>query len=505
MLGGSYALSGCGGGGSDPGTDTAAAVAKTTGKAATASANGTTIPPATSIIDNQGSVWTLSGGSVYLNGVKAGNNYNVSLVLWYGGGIYHQGTGGEFYGWNGSTWIACNDPRLGGTSADGTTIPSAKYIIDKVGNVWTVVNGVIYRNNQTVGNTYNVSLLLWYGGKIWHRGTGGQFYVCTDISTWLPCNDPRIVTAATAGTFYGINGHYDYRYTPAQIVSIMKSMGCSTYRVGCIDDPTQLNAVVSLAQAFQSAGLTLFVLVNLGIYDSNGVMFTSESIAYNRGRSCAATVATTLAPYGVTMYECGNELTRENGIILDSTNAGTKAVDFNNTNWPIMRGVMRGMIDGVKSVQPAAKCGVNFCVADIGASDALWDGMQPDGTGGHPKVRWDMTTWHNYEVYGDIFNIGSDGAGPGFDLPTYCKARYGVPFLLTEWNTGPEKTEAYRATYISTQFAHYYKARKTKNIQSVMYYELDSGDATYGLMIDGVVLRQPYNAFTGFIARNPDT
>jgi len=500
-LGGSYVLSGCGGG-SDPDADTTA-VAKKTGKAATVSANGTTIPPATSITDTQGSVWTLSGGSVYKDGVKAGNNYNVTLVLWYGGAIYHQGTGGQFYRWTGSTWIASNDPRT--TSADGTTIPSASYIIDKVGNVWTVANGVIYRNYKTVGNTYNVSLLLWYGGKIWHRGTGGQFYVCTDLSTWLPCNDPRIVAAATAGTFYGINGHYDYRYTPAQIVSIMKSMGCSTYRVGCIDDPTSLNAVVKLAQAFHSAGLTLFVLIDLGIYDSNRAIFASESIAYNRGRSCAATVATALAPYGVTMYECGNELTRESDIILDPANAGTKAVDFNNTHWPIMRGVMRGMIDGVKSVQPAAKCGVNFCVADIGASDALWDGMQPDGTGGYPTVRWDMTTWHNYEVYGDIFNIGSDGAGPGFDLPTYCKARYRVPFLLTEWNTGPEKTEAYRATYISSRYASYFKARKTKNIQSVMYYDLDSGDATYGLMIDGAILTQPYGAFTSFIAGHPDT
>ncbi|AFT89424.1 hypothetical protein [Paraburkholderia phenoliruptrix] len=469
-----------------------------------ASADGTSIPPAASIVDNQAAVWTVVSGSVYRNSVKAGNTYNVSLLLWYGGVVYHQGTGGQFYGWSGSAWYACGDPRLGVTSADGTTIPNASYIIDKAGAIWTVASGVVLRNNVAVGATSNVSLLLWYGGKVWYRAAGGQFYVCNDVDQWLPCADPRIPVAAASGTFHGINGHYDYRYTPAQVVSIMQNMGCSTYRVGVTDDSTQLAAVVALAQAFQSAGLTLFVLIQIGMRDANGALLANESAAYNRGHSCGVTVAGALAPYGVVMYECGNELTRDPAIILDSTNAGTKAVDFSNANWPIMRGLMRGMMDGVKAAQPAAKCGINFCVADIGAADALWDGTQPDGTSGYPTVRWDMTTWHNYEVYGDIFDIGSDGSGPGFDLPTYCKARYGMPFLLTEWNTGPEKTLAYRADYISSRYASYYQARKTKNIQSTMYYELDSGNTTYGLMIDGVTVNLTYNAFVSAVASHPD-
>ncbi|MEP9328153.1 hypothetical protein PPMP20_34235 [Paraburkholderia phymatum] len=470
------------------------------------SPNGTEVPPAASITDNQGALWTLAQGSVYRNGVAAGNTYNVTLLLWYGNGIYHQGTGGQFYGWNGTTWLACNDPRLGGTSADGTTVPSASYIIDKMGALWTVsTNGMVLRNNAYAGATSNVSLLLWYGGKLWYRSTSGQFYVCTDLDQWLPCSDPRIAVAATRGSFHGINGHYDYRYTAAQIVQIMQNMGCSTYRVGCTDDPVQLGAVTRLAQAFQAAGLTLFVLVNLGVRDANGALFANESAAYTRGRACGANVAAALSQYGVVMYECGNELTRDSAIILDSTNAGTKVADFSNANWPVMRGVMRGMIDGVKSAQANAKCGINFCVADIGAADALWDGKQPDGTSGHPAVRWDLTTWHNYEVYGDIFDIGTDGAGPGFDLPTYCKARYGAPFLLTEWNTGPEKSQSYRANYISARYATYYQARTTKNIQSVMYYELDSGDATYGVMIDGVTLNLPYNALVSFVASHPDS
>ncbi len=327
--------------------------------------------------------------------------------------------------------------KAAAASANGTVMPSAASITDSAGDVWTLANGVIYRNGSTVGNTYDVSLVLWYGGKIWARGTGGQFYVNAEVAEqWLPCGDPRIDVASVPGSFYGINGHFDYTYTPEKVVSILKGMNCTSYRVGATDDPKQLNAVVKLAQAFQSAGLTLLVLIDQGVYDASGAVMASESTAYNRGRSVGATVANALAPYGVTIYECGNELTRQDATVVDFTAAGSKVSDFNNTNWPIMRGVMRGMIDGVKSVQSSAKCGINFCVADVGASDALWDGRQPDGSGGHPQVRWDITTWHNYEAYGDLFNIGTDGSGPGFDLPTYCKARYGVPLIVTEWNAG---------------------------------------------------------------------
>jgi hypothetical protein len=285
---------------------------------------------------------------------------------------------------------------------------------------------------------------------------------------------------------------------------MLKALGVNMYRMSCTDNPKSLNAVAKVAQAFQGTGISLFVCLNQGLTDTSGTLFANESVAYNRGKTVGSTVAATLKPYGVTMYECGNELTRQPQTVVNFTYAGTKAVDFNNTNWPIMRGMMRGMIDGVKSAQSNAKCGINFCVADIGASDALWEGMQPDGTGGYPKVRWDITTWHNYEIYGDIFNIGMDGAGPGFDLPTYCKARYGVPFMITEWNASPEQTDQYRSSYVSQRLAAFYNARKTKNIQSVMYYVLDSGDHTYGIMKNGVAIDPTYTAFKSFTAANAD-
>jgi hypothetical protein len=390
-------------------------------------------------------------------------------------------------------------------SPDGTTIPSATSITDNGGAVWTVSGGVIYRNGATVGDTFSVTLLLWYGGMIYHEGTGGQFYVCTN-SVWLKVTDPRIPLSAPAGLLYGVNGHWDTPQTPALIISLMQGLGASSYRVNCTNDPTSLTPVTALAQAMQGTGLTLFPVMDSGLNDSNGALYASEDAAYASGHTTGSAVAAALSPYGVTMYECGNELTRNSAIILpgETADAGTKAVDFNNDNWPLMRGLMRGLIDGVKSVQSTAKVGINFCKSDIGASDALWDGLQPDGTGGYPLVRWDITTWHNYEGDGDIFGIGSDGAGPSFNLPVYAKARYGVPFMMTEWNSDPNQSLDHRGTYIASQLAEFRAHRTTEAFQASMFYELDGG-TEWGLVDDsGTPIQPPYQAFQSFVAANPD-
>ncbi|KVD16127.1 hypothetical protein WI80_00330 [Burkholderia ubonensis] len=390
-------------------------------------------------------------------------------------------------------------------SANGTTVPPAPYIIDKSNIQWTLSNGYIYKNGVRDPSSYNVSLLLWYGSLVYQCGTGNQFYVWSPTGNWVKCADPRLTVAATAGMFYGMNGHFDYPFTPARVISTLRDLGCTTYRVDCANTSNYLGPVVALARAFQPVGMTLFPCILCGLYEANGVLYTSEQAAYDAAHANAAAIATALSPYGITMYECGNELTRDPAVIVSLTCAGNKTTDFRNNAWAVMRGAMRGMIDGVKSVQPTAKCGINFCAADIAAADMLWDGFQPDGSGGHPTVRWDITTWHNYQSYGDIFNIGTDGQSAGFNLPIYCKARYGVPFMITEWNTGPEQTETFRANYVTQQMGEFYASRKSAAIQSVIYYELCSGDTTYGITTNSLQPIQPtYNAFQSFVAGHLD-
>jgi hypothetical protein len=81
-----------------------------------ASPNGATIPPATQLIDNGLSVWTVVSGVVYVqppggSNAPAGFSSGVTLLLWYGGTIYQE-AGGVFYPWTGTTWGAAQgDPR----------------------------------------------------------------------------------------------------------------------------------------------------------------------------------------------------------------------------------------------------------------------------------------------------------------------------------------------------------------------------------------------------------
>jgi len=506
-LAGSYVLAGCGGdnpvAGAGAGVAAKAVAKEMVAGSPAASQNGATIPSAGSIVDYQGATWTLVNGVVFRNGATVGDTYNVSLILWFQGNIWHCGSG-VFFMYVSGSWIQSTDPRLGVVSADNANVFATGYLMDKSLNVWSIQNDAVTQNGLAAGTTYNVSNLLWFGGRIYHVGTN-QYFVFTFNNEWKPTSDPRVSPTAMPGGFYGINGHFDYPFSPSQLVSILQGLGCTTYRVGTTADSSQLYRLIQIAPALQAAGIQMFVVILQGLRDGSGNLFADTATAYSTARATGVTVASTLGPYGVSLYECGNELTRDDAIIIDSNYAGTKRTDFDNANWPIMREVMRGMMDGVRAAQAGAKCGINFCVADVAAADDLWDGVQPDGSSGYDLARWDFTTWHNYEVYGDIFDIGTDGAGPGFDLPAYCKARFGVPFLISEWNASPEKDENYRAAYITQHMGEFYANRVSHGIESVMYYELDSNNDTWGIIMDdGSQISPSYGAFQSFVATHPD-
>jgi hypothetical protein len=93
----------------------------------TPSAGGTTVPPADSIVDGDGSVWTILDQQVAHDGIVDQDTSWVTLLLYEGGTLYQQNGWGDWYGWVGGQWEKeSGDPRSAmPTSPTSPTSPAA--------------------------------------------------------------------------------------------------------------------------------------------------------------------------------------------------------------------------------------------------------------------------------------------------------------------------------------------------------------------------------------------
>jgi len=154
----------------------------TSGGGGGASPDGTTVPPASQIVDNVGAVWTIGANQVILrNGVQAAGGYG-SEILWKNTTIYVLGTDSNWWQWTGSGWINVGpaQPGSGQTpSPDGTTDPPAAQIVDNLGAVWTIgASQVILRNGVQAAGGYG-SKILWQNTTIYVLGTDNNWWQWT--------------------------------------------------------------------------------------------------------------------------------------------------------------------------------------------------------------------------------------------------------------------------------------------------------------------------------------
>ncbi len=80
---------------------------------------------------------------------------------------------------------------------------------------------------------------------------------------------PAYRLAPVPGSFYGMNGHADYRTGAGRVDSEGNELH-ETRRSRIHDDRKIQIRCVKLAQAFQSAGLTLLVLIGQGVWHESG-------------------------------------------------------------------------------------------------------------------------------------------------------------------------------------------------------------------------------------------
>jgi len=165
------------------------------------SANGTTMPNASLIVDAIGNSWTQSGGNFYLNGLIAPST--IKLLLYYNNSIYSVNTGNVWYHYasngtgptgGGPAWVGVASNPEPPSASGTTTTRSGASLVDGSGIVWTVGGtGLSYENGIADGGA-NITLLLYYNGVIYANTNGYGWFSHTSGKWTSIAGDPRATT-----------------------------------------------------------------------------------------------------------------------------------------------------------------------------------------------------------------------------------------------------------------------------------------------------------------------
>ncbi|KAG0191767.1 hypothetical protein DFQ28_010977 [Apophysomyces sp. BC1034] len=304
----------------------------------------------------------------------------------------------------------------------------------------------------------------------------------------------RVDGQACVLPFYGINGHVNqggaYAMPFRQQRALLEDLGIRTYR-NDVWDARGARHLAALCDVLDDSGIVVLPCLTALLPSSD-----SERAAYDTGFSLGRSCATVLKGR-VPVYECGNEL--ETTIVRGD---GDTPQSYDKHRWPAYRGLLRGMVNGVRHVDPAAKVGVHAGWLHFGALSMLWNGRSPEGLRGDP-LRWDVTMYHWYNDMGDIRDA------KGIDVLGTLRSAFGRPVCITEFGFRPDGNEAHQANYITNEaFSPFLAVRQRYDIHSAALYELFdmTADNHYGLLDESGRRKKPaYHALKRFIAKHPVT
>lgn len=313
---------------------------------------------------------------------------------------------------------------------------------------------------------------------------------------------PPTTPIPVAKPFYGVNGHnneggaYDIS-SPALQLSQLQDLGAKLYRNEVYSQGTATK-LAGIAQTMAAGGVTVYPVMLMGID-----IFNNETDAYNAGFALGQQTATSHRyPY----YEVTNEMEAE---VLVGNVDGIAPQDYDNVKFQKLRGVIRGMIAGIRSVDANGKIILGGGTwLHYGFAQMLAAGTQPDGTTGHPAVDWDITAWHWYSDQNDITNACG---GSGCHNVLAALHAFGKPIWINEFGVRPNfGTDQQIAAYLigNRMMAQFVALASTYDIESIQDYELYDdpvgGEGPYGLLQnDGATRKPAYNAYKNFVAANP--
>ncbi|WP_061171562.1 hypothetical protein [Caballeronia hypogeia] len=311
---------------------------------------------------------------------------------------------------------------------------------------------------------------------------------------------PKSTAKAASGNgsiFYGVNGHntnggaYDGTSPQTQLAQLQE-LGATIYR-NDVYSAASAKALANVANTIENGGVTMYpvMLMNLN--------YNNEDDAYQAGFVMGQQTASS---YHYKYYEVGNELEAKT---LNGNWDGNLWTHYTNWSFMLARGVIRGMIAGVKSVDGSAKIVLGGTWKHTAFFQMLADGSQPDGSWGHPTVSWDITSWHWYSNEGDITHACGN---TGCQDVLQTLHSMGKPIWINEFGVRPDFGSYDQiAAYITgnTMMAQFVSVASKYNIQSIQAFELyDDSEGDYGLIQgDGTTKKPAYWSYKNFVLGNP--
>jgi hypothetical protein len=352
---------------------------------------------------------------------------------------------------------------------------------------------------------------------------GEAAYDPTTGSFWAPKAQSA---APTPSGFFGINTHLNRGWapyqamTPSSYASLISDLGLQIIRTD-MTTAANLSSANNLAiiNSWIANGVTPLIVITPASYN---VVNTTYAANFTAGQTLGIAMANA-AVAGISdptkiIWECTNELDficridkQGNSTAVNPIDGfgpdGSVRTDFIPAAIEMLRGLVGGMIAGIKSIIPTAKCGMatgnpySYVVQEM-----LIKGMDTTGAITQTPIPFDFVCLHWYKTMNNVVFAGPSNhrqgrtGGTGSycpDAPTsgapnpnvlaLLQSRCnGLPTIVSEWGT--IDTEANQASYITSQYGVWFPNKATYNIQAVILYTLfsDTADSGTGSDLGGV-------------------
>nr|QAU55420.1 Endoglucanase [uncultured Parcubacteria group bacterium] len=139
-----------------------------------------------SIVDDRLNVWTIVNGVVKKNGANAGYSARVIQLAYVNDVVWQENADHLWWSWNGSSWdggwgIPTSPlPQNVSSPSNNTSLTESANnsvllagqtgsLVDRQKDVWTIVNGVVKKNNVSAGYSARVIQLAYVNGVIWQE------------------------------------------------------------------------------------------------------------------------------------------------------------------------------------------------------------------------------------------------------------------------------------------------------------------------------------------------